>query len=112
MLTRTALALVLGLAVVVPATAQDAKKGVDAYLRGDHATALREWRPLAARGNAAAQYNLGFMYNNGWGVPRNDTQAVKWYRKAAEQGYASAQFNLGIRYRNVHGVPQDHTEAL
>ena len=33
-----------------------------AYDRGDYATALRELRPLAEKGNAIAQSKIGFMY--------------------------------------------------
>ena len=43
------------------------------------------------------------MYDEGRGVPENDTEAVKWYRKAAEQGDASAQYNLGVMYANGWG---------
>ncbi len=50
-----------------------------AYQRGDYATALREWRPLAEQGNAKAQYNLGFMYRYGLGVPQDDAAAWGWY---------------------------------
>ena len=76
-------ALVAGLAA--PAWA-DFDDGWAAYERGDNATALREWRPLAEQGHAAAQYNLGLMYDNGEGVAQDDGKAVKWYRLAAEQG--------------------------
>jgi len=41
----------------------DFQKGLTAYDRGDYATALREWRPLAEHGNAAAQYFLGFAFS-------------------------------------------------
>jgi len=41
-----------------------------AYIRGDYATAIREWRPLAKQGVADAQYNLGIMYDHGEGVPQ------------------------------------------
>ena len=70
--------------------------GVAAYNRGDFATALQEWRPLAEQGHALAQQYLGNMYATGRGVPENDAEAVKWYRKAAEQGYAGAQYWLRI----------------
>ena len=53
-------------------------EGVAAYDRGDYATALREWRPLAEQGNAKAQYNLGAMYYSGLGVPQDYAEAVKW----------------------------------
>ena len=39
----------------------DYQKGLDAFNKGDYATALREWKPLAEQGNADAQFNLGTM---------------------------------------------------
>ena len=36
--------------------------GVAAYQRGDYATALTLWQPLAERGDARAQNNLGVIY--------------------------------------------------
>ena len=73
----------------------DFQKGLTAAQRGDYATALREWKPLAEQGNADAQYNLGVMYAQGKGIPQNHKTAVKWYRLAAKQGDAFAQYNLG-----------------
>ena len=66
---------------------------------------------LAERGNARAQANLGFMYENGTGVTQDYKQAVKWYRKAAEQGNAYAQANLGDMYEDGTGVTQDYVLA-
>ncbi|MEK9941784.1 MAG: tetratricopeptide repeat protein [Gammaproteobacteria bacterium] len=91
--------------------AQDFQKGVEAAQKGDFATALREWRPLAEQGNATAQFNLGVMYRQGQGVPQDDKEAVNWYRKSAEQGYAWAQSNLGVMYGEGRGVPQDNVYA-
>ena len=45
----------------------------------------------AEQGDAKAQFNLGFIYSNGKGVPKDYAEAVKWTRKAAEQGHAEAQ---------------------
>ena len=59
-----------------------------------------------------AQYNLGFMYANGQGVPEDYVEAVKWYRKAADQGDASAQYNLGRMVASGQGVRQDYVEAV
>jgi TPR repeat protein len=67
---------------------EDAKT---AYDGGDYATALRIFQALANGGNATAQSNLGVMYDEGYGISQNYTEAVKWYRKAADQGDASAQ---------------------
>jgi len=50
---------------------------------------------LANQGDDVAQFDLGLLYNKGWGVPRDYVQAVRWYRRAADQGNADAQYNLG-----------------
>jgi len=86
--------------------------GFAAVERGDYATAIQEWRPLAEQGDADAQTLIGMMYNEGLGVPKNDAEAVKWYRKAAEQGVAQAQSNLGFMYFNGEGVPENAAEAV
>ena len=91
---------------------QDFQKGLAAYEAGDYATALEEWRPLAEKGSAASQFNLGLMYGNGTGVLQDYAEAVKWYRLAAEQGDASAQYNLGVMYDKGTGVLQDYAEAV
>jgi hypothetical protein len=52
------------------------------------------------------------MYENGEGVPKDETEAVKRYRKAADQGYAVAQFNLGRMYSAGWGVPKNEPEAV
>jgi len=109
---RFPIAVVLSIiCLAVPAWA-DYKAGEDAYNRGDYATALREWRPLAEQGDARAQYNLGVLYRKGRGVPQDDVQARQWYEKAAAQGQAKAQYNLGTLYLNGGGVPKDYQQAL
>jgi TPR repeat protein len=85
--------------------------GYDAYERGDYSAAFRAWRPLAEAGNAEAQFNLGYMYYYGEGVPVDDTQAARWYLQAAEQGHVTAQFNLGVMYAFGEGVAEDTAEA-
>lgn len=85
--------------------------GVAAYRRGDYETALKELRPLAEQGNAAAQSDLGVMYEKGQAVPQDYKEAAQWYRKAADQGYAPAQFNLARMYGLGHGVPRDYVYA-
>ena len=90
----------------------DFSVGQAAYERGDYGAALGAWRPLAERGHAEAQYNLGLMYDNGRGVSEDDVQAVRWYRMAADQGVALAQHNVGAMYAHGQGIPQDDVEAV
>jgi TPR repeat protein len=61
--------------------------------------------------DAEAQLNLGFLYYEGKGVPRDYAQAIVWLRKAAEQGNAEAQLSLGAAYEMGKGVQQDDAEA-
>jgi len=91
--------------------AQNFDVGADKYDKKDYAGALREWQPLANRGDADAQYGLGWMYENGRGVKQDDAQAVAWFRKAAEQGLAAAQFDLGLMYYAGKSVKQDYAQA-
>jgi len=58
----------------------------DAYSRGDYIRAITALSPLAARGNARAQALLGFMYENGFGVPQAYDAAADLYQRAAMQG--------------------------
>lgn len=88
------------------------KEGLVAYGRKDYVTALKEWKPLAEKGDALAQFNLGLMYRKGQGVPRDYKEAVKWYRKAAEQGNAEGQYSLGGMYEFGWGVFKDYKEAV
>ncbi len=86
--------------------------GEAAYGRGDYATALRLWQPLADEGNSDAQLNVGTLHDTGQGVPQDHRQADAWYLKAANQGNADAQFALGMDYSTGQGgVPQDDGEA-
>ena len=72
---------------------EDATK---AYWRGDYKTAYQLIKPQAEKGDAVAQFILGFMYDEGKGVPQDYAEAAKWYRKAAKQGNIAAQYNLSL----------------
>jgi len=69
-------------------------------------------KEAAEQGYVTAQYRLGVAYDNGYGVPEDDVEAVKWYRKAAEQGHADAQYNLGSAYATGEGVAKDDVMAV
>jgi TPR repeat protein len=91
--------------------AADFSTGLAAYNKGDYAAAVKEWRPLADEGVAAAQYNLGLMYLDGHGVPQDPAEAVKWFKRSADQDYTQAQHNLGAMYGAGQGVKRDYVQA-
>lgn len=95
-----ALATMTLAALAAPATA-DVKAGVDAWQAGNYAAAVKEWRPLADRGDADAQFNMAQAYRFGRGALPDMRIAQSWYEKAAQQGHEEAQVNLGlILYQN------------
>ena len=65
----------------------------------------------AIHGDAAAMYDLGVFYGNGYGVPQDYAKAREWYEKAAAKDNALAMSNLGALYVNGNGVPQDYSKA-
>jgi len=86
------------MAVSAPAFAQQTsvRAGVEAWQSGNFDEAVRQWRPLADRGDPDAQYNLAQAYKLGRGVPLNMTLAEQWYERAARQGHEQAGANLGL----------------
>ncbi len=108
----------LGIAFIVMLGAQSQpppqpgfQDGLLAYHRGDHTVAMEIWRPLAERGDASAQYMVGYLYAQGEGVKSNSGKAAKWYRKAADQGDPDAQLNLGLMYVNGVGVKKSYVSS-
>ena len=69
-------------------------------------------RKAAEKGDANAQFELGYCYYNGTGVAQDYEQAVGLFRKAAEQGNVDAQLNLGFCYLAGLGVTNDDTQAI
>ena len=83
--------------------------GTNAYAQQEKIDQLLQ---IAEKGDANAQFDLGFRYQEGEGVAQDLAEAAKWYHLAAEQGKAEAQVNLGIMYQQGEGVPQDYIEAV
>ena len=83
----------------------------DALRRGDFRVAAGLFYPLAEKGDARAQYNLGLLYASGLGVTHDYQAALKWHRLAAGQGHAGAQNELAQMYAKGQGVPQDNVRA-
>lgn len=77
----------------------------------DSSTPERCTRTEAARGDAEAQFALGFSFAAS-PVPQDYAQAMQWYLKAADQNHRLAQFNLGQMYAHGQGTPKSDALAL
>ena len=109
----TGLMLLLSAAALNVAQAESLEDAVDAMRSGDFAEAYCIMRPLAEEGDADAQYNIGWMYLNGYGLRINDSLALEWWQKASEQGHSDASFSIGMLYSLGEGeVPKDSDKAI
>jgi TPR repeat protein len=85
---QTAFVIVM-LGLAVPVGAGPFENGAAAAQREDYAEAVRWYRLAAAQGDASAQFNLGVMFRDGWGVPQDYVSAHMWLNLAASRFSAS-----------------------
>jgi TPR repeat protein len=104
--------LALSLVLFCTAAVAGLKEGYEALSRKDYVRAANEYRPLAERGNAEAQYRIGRMYEFGNGYPQDKALGIAWIRKAAAQGHIDAEQELGVVYATGDGVKQDDVQAV
>lgn len=90
--------------------------GLEAVAQADDFNATKS---LAMQGDAEAQCNLGYIYEDDWtsrnqGVSQDYKEALKWYLLSASQGHLEAQFLAGGIYLDYYGKSslQDYQEAL
>ena len=71
-MTAKFLLMLLLMSLHLPAVSWVGKyeEGYIAFQRGDYATALQKWQPLAEEGSAHAQLSVGTMYDKGQGCRR------------------------------------------
>lgn len=86
-------------------------EGVAAITVGDYARAISEFEPLAASGDAAAQYQLAKLYLEGHGPADGVPRGVDLMTKAATANHPEAQAQLGLMYAMGLGVPVDNAQA-
>ncbi len=73
--------------------------------------ARREAGNAAAKGSTLAMTLLGAMSEYGYGVPKNEVEALAWYRKAADQDDERAMKLVTMKAMSGVGVAKDSTEA-
>ncbi|MGI9214432.1 MAG: tetratricopeptide repeat protein, partial [Gammaproteobacteria bacterium] len=69
-------------------------------------------KPAVSSKYTKSQQQLGWIYQNGYGVDKNYTMALEYYKNAASQNDAKAQNSLGLMYENAYGVPKDINIAI
>lgn len=78
----------------------------------DYPQAARWYQKAADHDIAEAQNNLGLMYAQGFGVPRDSRRAAELWQQAADANYSLAQYNLALAYFRGEGVDRDARQAV
>jgi len=108
---RARLAAVLLVMTAGGVAAGSLEEATTANDRGDFQTALRIYTELSNQGDRTAQLQLGLMYDEGHGVPKQYQQAVRWYSVAASQGDPDAPYYLGRIYHDGRSSSKDYARA-
>jgi TPR repeat protein len=97
---RTFFALLLLITIPRPASA-DFVAAEAAMKRGEYPSAYLACKSEADAGDAECQHLVGYLYQEGLGVPLNATEAIRLFRRAAKRGLAIAQCHLGFAYERA-----------
>lgn len=82
------------------------------FRAGSFPEAIEWYEKAAFEGNIpVAYYNLGFMYQKGYGVPKDGQRAVTLFTEAADRGVTLADYAIGLMHFNGRLIPQDFTQA-
>ena len=96
------------------ASAEDIhKKQHEAHFQRVKTIGVKKLTALAEKGDANAQFDLGWLYNyGGAGVEKDLKQSFLWHKKSAEQGHVEAQAHLAACYYWERGVKSNYEEAF
>ena len=104
---------ILPVLITQPVIASDVSDAIDAMRVGNFAEAYCVLKPYAEAGDPEAQYNIGWMYLNGYGLAMNDRLALDWWQRASDQGYTDASFSIAMLYSLGEGqVKKDMDKAV
>jgi hypothetical protein len=85
----------------------------DSAVKADPKVAHEMFRYAASYfGDPDAQYNLGRLYLDGRGVPKDAIQAARWFGLAADKGQCRAQASLGTMLFKGLDVPRQAALGL
>ena len=72
---------------------------------------MAAYKVAAEAGNAACQWQVGFLYYEGRGVDVDYAQALPWIEKAAAQDQPDGVAQLGVMYHEGKGVASSWRRA-
>ena len=82
------------------------------YEKGLYVAAFNGFFDAAEKGDAIAQFKVGYMYYYGQGPAENYESAFEWFMKSALQGFAPAEHKIGFMYEDGEGTERNFEEAV
>lgn len=95
---------------IIPANLQELQKY--RTLSNTSLAWLKEQANFRGNHHPESQFNLGWCYQHGLGVPINLAKAAQYYWIAANQGHADAQYQLGVCCASGIGVKKNMDKAI
>lgn len=99
----------------LPAYADNERRGLDLFGRGQYAEALKAWERGAAKGDAGAAYRVATVYlNQSFSSDiqeHNQAKAIAYLNQAAQAGEPRAELELASLYERGYGVSRNREEA-
>jgi len=89
-----AVALSWGVPLMAHAAPDECANGLQSYMVGDYAKALKTFEAAAKKNDGCAQFQLGMMHMYGRGTKKDDAKAREWFKKSAASGFEKAQMQL------------------
>lgn len=87
-------------------------EGEMAFNEQRYTQAFTEFLPLAESGDFRAQYYVGYLYLNGYGIPRDERSARKYLQNSVDQNYDMAQSLMAFLYDKGEVMPKDKKKSL
>ncbi len=84
-------------------------EGLKSFDAKDFGRAIALLKPYAENGNCTAQFVMGYTYQYGLSVEKNDTLAIRWLRKSAEQKQPAA---MGPLAAALFGTADDNRDTM
>lgn len=88
------------------------EEGIIAANEGRFEYALKEFEYLADKGFAPGIYELGKLYEGGFGVVRDYHKAAQLYQQGVKKNHVDSMFALAVLYDEGKGVKLDKQMAL
>lgn len=83
------------------------------YIKQDFHVAFKKFNEIKNQDiNGDILYYLGYMFDNGLGINKDEEIAFEYYKKSAKKGFTFAEYSLGQAFLQGRGIKANDAEAI